>query len=99
MTILLQAIRRENIVVIAGSANHWTHASAIPRNTPQAKILSATSLAASSPPLGACRWHKPRGCALYPEVAYEAQAVYLHRDAARSAAAWRVLPRRWPEQP
>jgi hypothetical protein len=50
MTILPPAVRGENIVVIAGSANHWTHACAIPRNAPHAKILSATSLAALSPP-------------------------------------------------
>ncbi len=88
MTILLPAIRGENIVVIAGSANHWTHASAIPRNAPHAKILSATSLAASSPPRGACRWHGRRGRALYPKVAHDTQAVYLHRDVAHRAAAW-----------
>jgi hypothetical protein len=88
MTILLLAIRGESIAVIAGSANHWTHASAIPRNAPHAKILSATSLAASSPPHGAHRWHKCRSRALYPEVANNAQAVYLHCDAACRAAAW-----------
>ncbi len=88
MTILPPAVMGENIVVIAGSTNHWTHASAIPRNAPHAKILPATSLAASSPPRGAHRWHERRGRALYPKVAHNAQAVYLHRDAARRSAAW-----------
>jgi hypothetical protein len=50
MTILPPAVRGENIIVIAGSANHWTHASAINRNAPHVKIMSATSLDASSPP-------------------------------------------------
>ncbi len=99
MTILPPAVRGENIVVIAGSANHWTHASAIPRNAPHAKILSANSLAALPLPSGARRWHERRGRALYPKVAHDAQAVHLHRDAARRAAAWQVLPRRRPEQP
>jgi hypothetical protein len=99
MRILPPAVRGENIVVIAGSANHWTHASAIPRNASHAKILSATSLAALSPPRGARRWHERRGRALYPKVAHDAQAVYLHRDAAHRSAAWRVLPWRRPEQP
>ncbi len=88
MTILPPAVRGQNIVVIAGSTNHWMHSSAIPRNAPHAKILLATSLAASSPPHGTRRWHERRGRALYPEVAHDAQAVYLHCDAARRAAAW-----------
>ena len=88
MTILPPAIRGENIVVIAGIANHWTHASAIPRNAPHAKILPATSLATSSPPRGVHQWHERRSRALYPEVANNAQAGYLHCDAACRAAAW-----------